>query len=280
MGVRSQGRGTAAAVGLFLLFAGLVGGGVLYVVAERRPAQSVEGFARAPVGCTTTLDFTETGTFYVYEEVGTAAGVADGNCQPVAVPGADFEVVFTGDLTPVTATTDDSNSYDVDGFDGRSILRVELAQTGQYSVAVTGSDLTVVAALGRDPDDGVDGLVRAAVIVAIGGVALGLLLLVLSGRRSKKAATVSPPDGPGRVPSSIPDSRGPDPTGAAWPPEAPRVDQAPINPHAPPPTPEPEPPASGPSWQPPSGEAASSLPPPEPSGEPTLPEQPGRPSGT
>ena len=47
MAVQSRGRGTVAALGLFLLFAGLVGGGVLYIVAQRRPAQTVEGFARA-----------------------------------------------------------------------------------------------------------------------------------------------------------------------------------------------------------------------------------------
>ncbi len=70
--------------------------------------------------------------------------------------------VFTGDLAPGDVTADDSISYDVDGFDGRSIQRVEITEPGQYSVAVTGDDLTVVAALGRDPDDGVDGLRRAA----------------------------------------------------------------------------------------------------------------------
>ncbi len=41
MAARSTARGTAAAIGLFLLFAGLVGGGVLYVVANQRPSQAV-----------------------------------------------------------------------------------------------------------------------------------------------------------------------------------------------------------------------------------------------
>ena len=230
MGVKSQGRGVAAALGLFLLFAGLVGAGVLYVVAERRPAQSVDGFARAPIGCTTTLDFTETGTFYVYEEVGATGDVADSRCQPVADPSASFDVEFFGDLTPGDVDDDDSISYDVDGFDGRSVQRVQITEPGEYSLAVTGDDLTVVAALGRDPDDGVDDLRRAAVIVAATGVVLGLLLLILSGRRSKKAATATPPQGPGWIPSSMVDSTADD---ASWPPKAPRVDQVPINPHRP-----------------------------------------------
>lgn len=267
MGVRSRGRGTAAALGLFLLLAGLVGGGVLYVVAERRPAQSVEGFARAPVGCTTTLDFTETGTFYVYEEVGAAGDIVDGSCQPVADPSASFTVEFFGDLTPSTVADDDSVSYDVDGFDGRSVQRVEVTQPGQYSLAVTGDDLTVIAALGRDPDDGVEDLRRAAVVVAVGGVVLGLLLLALAGRRSKKAAAVSTPQGPGWIPTSTVDSADP-----SWPPKAPQLDQVPINPHQP---------AAPATWGPPSGDSVSAPPPVEPvDGKPALPDSPGRPSGT
>ncbi len=279
MSVKSQGRGLAAALGLFLLFAGLVGGGVLYVVAERRPAQSVEGFARAPIGCTTTLDFTETGTFYVYEEVGAAGDVADDSCQPVADPSATFEVEFFGELTPEGVTDDDSVSYDVDGFDGRSVQRVEIVEPGQYSLAVTGDDLTVVAALGRDPDDGVDDLRRAAVIVAVAGVGLGLLLLVLSGRRSKRAVVSVPPQGPGWGPSMIVDSTSAD---DSWPPKAPRVDQVPINPHQPsePATAVLEQPPSPARWDPPTGEAVDAPPPPDsPGGEPALPELPGRTPG-
>ena len=67
---RSRGRGTAAAFGFILLFAGLIGGGVLYVRSLMWHDDAVEAFARAGVGCTTTLQFTETGTFYVFEETG------------------------------------------------------------------------------------------------------------------------------------------------------------------------------------------------------------------
>jgi hypothetical protein len=284
MGVKSQGRGAAAALGLFLLFAGLVGGGVLYFVAQQRPGQSVDGFARAPVGCTTTLEFTETGVFYVFEEVGFLAGNVGGGCQPVADPTAAFGVEFSGDLLPASVTVDDSVSYDVDGFDGRSIQRIEIADPGQYTVVVTGSDLTVLAALGRDPDDGVDDLRRTASIVAIGGVVLGLLLLVLAGRRSKRAALVTTPDGPGWGPAVR--------TDGAWPPEAPRLDQVPVNPHQPT---EParatqpghsDAPRVAPTWGPPVGPANDELPappappPPTITADPVLPDHPGKVSGT
>ncbi len=172
MAVRSRGRGAAAALGLFCLFVGLVGGAVLYIVAERRPAQTVDGFARAPVGCNTTLEFVEAGTFYVFEEVGAMADEVGNGCQPVADPNSPFRVDFTGELTP--ASTDDVTdvSYDVDGFDGRSVQSVEIVEPGQYTIEVLGDDLTVVAAIGRDPDAGVGDLRRAAVILAVAGIVL------------------------------------------------------------------------------------------------------------
>jgi hypothetical protein len=283
MAVKSRGRGLAAALGLFLLFAGLVGGGVLYIVAQRRPAQTVDGFARAPVGCTTTLDFTETGTFYVFEEVGADAATVGNGCQPVADPSADFEVTFTGELTPSIVDDAETVSYDVDGFDGRSVQRIEITEPGQYTVEVLGDDLTVVAALGRDPDEGVDDLRRSALILAIVGIVLGLLLLTLAGRRSKRAAEVTTPDGPGWGPSQRAGS-------GDWSPEPPRPGQVPVNPHEPPSraTPERVAPSGASSWQPPSGDAAGDLPAPDPNAppapppvdDPVLPDTPGRVSGT
>lgn len=260
MTARSRGRGVAAALGLFLLLAGLIAGGVLYVFAEQRPGRAVDGFARAPVGCTTTLEFSETGTFYLYEEVGSPIDTAANGCEPFASIGRDFEVEFTGDLTPASAQPDTSVTYDTDGVEGRSIERLEITRPGQYSVAVLGDDTTIVAALGRNPTDGVDDLRRAALISAAVGVVLGLLLLTLSGRRSKRAATAGVPDGPGWGPSQRPV--------ADWPPEAPNLAQRPVNPHA---RPEPEPGAPAGPWQPPLG---------DPANDPVLPDTPGKTSGT
>lgn len=280
MAVTSRGRGTAAAIGLFCLFVGLVGGAVLYVVAERRPATNVEGFARAPVGCNTTLEFAEAGTFHVFEEVGASAEEVGNGCEPVADPTTRFQVEFTGELTP--ASTDDTTelSYDVGGFDGRSVQTVEVVEPGQYTIEVIGDDLTVVAAIGRDPDEGVDDLRRAALILAVAGIALGLLLLTVSGHRSKRAAIVTPPSGPGWGPA--PRAGTPPTTGGG-----PLTGQVPVNPHAPPE------PGEAPAWQPPAGDAADdveapepsdpSVPPPPlapPSDAPVLPDTPGRTSGT
>lgn len=251
-----------AAFGLFCLLAGLVGGIALYVIAERRPAQSVDGFARAPIGCNTTLEFAETGIFYVFEEIGAdPADIANG-CQPVADPTARFSVEFDGESTPARITGAVGISYDTGGYDGRSVQLVEIVEPGLYTIAVTGDDLAVAAAIGRDPDDGVEELRRAALILAGAGAGLGLLLLTLSGRRSKRAAS---------APGTKQFAAGPSMVGG------PITGQVPVNPHAPPAPP------SGVNWQPPTGESAddvgaTELPPPVEG--PVLPDVPGRTSGT
>ncbi len=275
MAVKSRGRGTVAALGLLCLFVGLVGAAVLYLVAERRPAQTVENFARAPVGCVTTLEFAETGTFYVFEEVGADTAAIGNGCEPQVDPNARFGVVFTGELQPSVAPRGgEIVSYDVDGYDGRSIQQLEITQPGQYTIEVTGDDPTVAAAIGRDPHETVDDLRRAALIMAVAGAVLGLVLLTVSGRRSKRAATVTPPSGPGWGPAQRPVG---EPTVAG----GPRTGQVPVNPHAPP--------AAGgvATWQPPAGAAAddaqapdSSAPLAPPADGPVLPDVPGRTSGT
>lgn len=259
---RSQGRGLAAALGLFLLLVGLIAGGVLYVFAEQRPGRAVDGFARAPIGCTTTLEFSEKGTFYLYEEVGATVDPAVTGCEPFVSVGREFEAQFVGELTPASTDPDTSVTYEVDGVEGRSIARFEITQPGQYTVAVLGDDPTVAAALGRDPVDGVDDLRRAALIVAIVGVALGLLMLTVTGRRSRRAAEATIPDGPGWGPSRRPD--------LVWPPELPNLEQRPVNPHSPSPAP-------GGAWAPPSAETAPQTP---ASDGPVLPDTPGKLSGT
>jgi hypothetical protein len=289
MGIKSRGRGTAAAFGLLLVFAGLIGGAVLFVLSTRRHDDAVSSFARAPVGCTTTLDFTETGVFYVYEERGGEVDPPEGNCEPAADPREVFGFELSGSSGVIVPRRDSSISYDVDGFVGQSVDRFEIDTTGEYEIAVVGDEASTVAAIGRDPDDGVAELRQRAIVVVVAGVVLGVLLLILAGRRSKRAAEVSVPPGPGW-------GSGPTRTSDTWPPEAPRIDQVPVNPLEPDapvetaaPLPARTPPASTPSpWAPPttgaapSGETPPRPPPPPPAvppPTPTLPDTPGRPSG-
>lgn len=289
MGIKSKGRGTAAAIGLLLLFAGIAGSLVLYAVSVQRPGRTIDGFARAPVGCTTTMEFADTGTFYVFQEVGGAATLPDGECVPVPDTFASFDVVITGPAFELTA--DESLGYDEGGRTARSLYRLDISEPGQYRVRVAGDDPAELAAVGRDPDDGVSDLRRQAVIVAVVGGVLGLALLLLSGWRSKRAATYATPEGPGWGPSRRP-------LDSSWVPEGPRLGQRPVNPQQPDEpaevAPEPPPlPAREPAsrlespWGAPSADDVVDEAPPEPAEEPPpvpeptplLPRSPGRPSG-
>ena len=64
-------------------------------------------------------------------------------------------------------------------------------------------------------------------MVAAAGVLLGGLLLALAGRRSRRAATPSIPDGPGWGHRPVEGAQ------PAWPPSPPRIPQVPVNPHQP-----------------------------------------------
>jgi hypothetical protein len=221
MGTKSRGRGVAATFGLLVVLAGLIGGAALWVTADRRPQRAVDGFARGAVGCTTTLEFIDTGTFFVFEET-TGAGAAV-DCEPTATPGAGFEVVVSSDGRPLAFRSDSSVAYATTTAVGRSVARFEITTPGQYEIVVTGADVATVAAIGRDPSDGVAEIRQGAFLVGVGGVVLGGLMLLLAGRRSRRATV---------VPSPITAPARPVDDGPEWPPATPHV-QLPIRPTQP-----------------------------------------------
>lgn len=278
MAGKAKGRGTAAVFGMLLVLAGLAGAAVLWVLSVQRPDRAVEGFARGPVGCTVTLEFSDTGTFYVYEELVAASNPVFDTCEPVPIEGVPFGVELRDDGRPLALRDDTSISYDTDLAVGTSIGRVEIADPGRYRLVVRGGDPTRVAAVGRDPEEGVADLRRGAIAVGVVGVVLGGLMLLLAGRRSKRAATPTMPVGPGWQPERRFDDVEP-----AWPPVPPTVRMPLLPQREAPPPPVPSGAPSVPDsmqapavWAPPVvGENRVEMPPPgapEPTGEPS--EQP------
>ena len=149
-----------------------------------------------------------------------------GGCEPSAEPDQTFAFELTGPDGPVVPKADQSLSYDTDDHVGSSVARFDVTVLGEYEIVVVGDDESVVAAIGRDPDDGVDDLRQRAIVVAIVGVVLGLLLLVLAGHRSKHAASFATPDGPGWGPQPTPDDH-------LVAHERSSADRSPVNPHQP-----------------------------------------------
>jgi len=220
MANKAQGRGIAAIFGLLLMLGSLVAAGILYVLSIQRPDDAVEAFARAPVGCTTTLEFTQTGTFYIYAE--RDSEFDSGECEPAVDLLVSFDATISGSDGPLIPRRDDSIAYDTGAHVGTSVSRVVIDDPGEYEIAVRGDDVATVAAIGRDPDADVDQLQQASVVVAIAGVLLGMLLLLFARQRSRRAAATHTPEGPGWGPESSQ-------AAPAWPPEPPSMRQVPIS---------------------------------------------------
>ncbi len=228
---RAQRRGWMLLVGAVLLV-GLVGTAVaLWVASGQRRADNVAGFARAPVGCETTLDFEATGTFVLYVETSGEFDQLPGACDAELRYDRDIDDVPVLDVTLVDPNGDEIDfdeagevSYDVDGFVGSAARTVQIDTPGDHVLTVASTDGDPFAlAVGRSPDDGVAPLRWGAVAAAIVGLLLGGLFLVMGSRRS--SAPIAPagpwtPDGRG-WPSSPPGFPVPPPTTGATGPAGP-----------------------------------------------------------
>jgi hypothetical protein len=249
MTTRTGRRGWVLVLGVVVLV-GLLGTAVaLWIAGSGREADNVAGFARAPIGCDTTLDFESTGTFVIYLETTGRFGELAGACEVPErydrsaddVP--DVEISLRNPVgAPVELAEALEVDYDVDGFIGSSIAVVDIDVEGDHVLTVEPIDGPAVAvAVGRQPDQGVALLRWGAAGAAIGGLVLGGLLLVVGSRRPPAAPAAPPapwtPDASG-WPASPPGFPVPPPTtGASGPPgpSAPAPSPAPWGPPTAPP---------------------------------------------
>ena len=192
-------RGWMLVAGVVVLI-GLLGAaaGLWFAAGERR-SDNVASFARAPVGCNTTLDFEATGTFVLYIETRGEFDQLAGECDaeqtydrnPEDVPELDAVLI---DPEGAVIDFDDVKAvgYDVDGFVGTAVRSVEIETPGDHVLTVAPTDGEPFAvAIGRSPDEGV-GLLRAgAIAAAIAGLVLGGVFLVLGSRSAP--TPVAPP---------------------------------------------------------------------------------------
>lgn len=238
--------------GAVVLVIGVIAGLVLWLLAGRRYDDAVTDLAPVPIGCTTTLEFERTGTYTFFVETRGSVGEIDGDCEAddrsydVAAddaPRVTLSLVDDGD-DEIDLDRTDGPTYDRAGRRGVGIRTVDIDDTGDYRLTATATsdDAEILVRVGRDPSTGV-GLLRVGAVVAlVAGLVVGLLLLLVAGRRR-------------------PDPAPPTPGGAQWPTSYPARPMAPPNaevPGAPPYTPRPAShgpyrPASPPAdWQPPS----------------------------
>ncbi|MFK8026023.1 MAG: hypothetical protein AB8G26_18860 [Ilumatobacter sp.] len=289
-------------LGVLLLIAGLVGAVVLVFAAGERRANAVEGFARAPVGCDTTLDFAESGEYFVYvERIGSIAGVR-GDCDaPETYELSDDSVSVDITLVdPDGAPLDvdralDDIDYDVDGFAGSARFVIDIAVSGDHVMRVESDSSGFAVAIGPDPSQGATALIGGAVAAALVGLLVGGLLILIGRKRARSIAPVAaqayvpPPFTPvGHAPQGPPTYTQPggpvaygQPEGSSPPPAWQQPPSAPTSPpgafSAPPPppapgSPQPPAPAAPPSWAPAPPPPAPSVP--APSAAPQIPGEP------
>jgi hypothetical protein len=220
-------------LGITLIVAGLVAPVILWNVAGQRRTNAIEGLARAPVGCDTTLDFVEAGTYIVFlEQSGTIDQVrgdcdVDGTFEGSSSADPDVQILDPdGDEVDLTRADGDV-SYDDAGFEGTSIFTVDIDQADDHVIRVESSDDdTYAVAVGRDPNAGVNALIAGAVAAALVGLVGGLALVLLGARRKKVAPVgtggwnnAAAPSGPtyygqpGQVPQGPPVYGQPGPVG-------------------------------------------------------------------
>jgi hypothetical protein len=245
-------RRTPALIGLgaLVLAVGIVTGVVLVLAASSRYEEGVRNLARAPIGCVTSLEFAEAGTFVVYVETRGQISDLRGDC-----PNSDTDFDSSGGDLPdvdivlvddagdeVELVSDDSKSYDVAGFIGQSVATVEIEEPGDFELTATSDEDEVAVAVGRTPKDDAASLRTTGIIVLAAGVLLGGLLLLLGLRRRGPAAPGSPgspaaaaaPVGAAAPWSPAPPAAAPHPPVTAPPPTMPMPPVAPPPPPAPP----------------------------------------------
>jgi len=205
---QSGGRGLTVA-GFVVLLAGLGAGAALFLLGGSTEEETVKKFARAPAGCTTTLEFDRADTFEVYLETSGVLNFVNGDCAANGSayshadndpPRATLSFVDANNVeVPLLPGTGDS--YDVGGFSGQAVQQVQIPASGTYQMTVTSEANDFVIAIGGKPDADSEKLSLAAIGAAIAGVVMGFVLMI-AGNRSKgstpaPAAGTWPPAAPG-----------------------------------------------------------------------------------
>ncbi len=147
--------------GIILVVAGIVGGAGIVAKGMSNYEAAVKSLARAPVGCTTTLEFDKPATFTIYVETKGKLSELSGDCD---ASGGSYS--HPGSKLPkVSMTLVDSNGeeidlqrgvtaeYDVAGYEGIGVRTMRIPEAGTYRLNVESDESDFAVAIGKNPKD-------------------------------------------------------------------------------------------------------------------------------
>ena len=178
--------------GLVLAAAGVIAG--LLILGSASTDDAVKKFARAPIGCSTTMNVEKTATFNIYLESAGRLPEYGGDCPAAGTYSSDGseatpEVVITHDGDEIELREASGESYDAAGFKGRRVFTAKLEKGEGYRITVTAADATaaegMAIAVGADSasPSKLSSAKTMGIAALIAGPLLGLLLIALGSRR-------------------------------------------------------------------------------------------------
>ena len=225
--------------GVGALVGALAVGALSLVLADVTRNATVDGFARAPVGCTTTLDFDTAAVFTFFVETRGRTDDLGGDCAGNGItydrgdddpPRVELTLV-RDDGGQMTLDDHRGTNYDTIDFAGTSVAQVTIDEPGTYRLTVASDDTDFAISVGRDP--GADvwlvqvlGAALAVLLLALGAV------LVVSGVRpaDPPPSDPTPPASAGGMPTWVPP-----PPATTWPTTSSLPPGSPLPPPPPPP---------------------------------------------
>ena len=172
-----KGKGSLVA-GVALIVLGLAVGGALIVMSGSNKEETVKKFARAPVGCTTTLEFEKSATFTLYVETKGSVQDVGGDCAGNGasydrgqddLPSVSLVLVDENDNEIELAGADES-SYSVGDYAGEAWRTVTIDDPGVYRLTVSSDDTDFAISVGGDPDGDSGTLMIGGVAALVVGV--------------------------------------------------------------------------------------------------------------
>lgn len=201
MSASSSRRRVWIALGAAFIVGGLVAAVLLWNGATQRRNSAIENFARAPIGCDTTLDFIEPGEYLLFVETAGDLGGVRGDCDVEgAYDNADQDAPDV-EITLIDPDGDDVDldrsfgdvEYDAAGFTGTARFSIDIAETDDHVLrAESDADEVFVVAVGRDPSEGVATLRIGAVAAGVVGLLVGLAFVLFGARRSSAVVPAGP----------------------------------------------------------------------------------------